>query len=120
MNQSNHLILLNRTQGYEVASVLIDETLSFSEIKRRVSERFGGCHNQEINRILKVGLRNNIFLIPPTRGRKKYTLNEELFSESDLELIQKRAYARSSDDQSHVNVAYQPSMWFHTDLSSVK
>lgn len=115
MSQSNHLTLLNRACGYEVASVLIDEILSFSEIKREVSDRFGGCHNQEIDRILKAGLRNNVFIIPLTRGRKKYTLNQELFSESELKLIQKRAYARSTDDSTHANFAHQPSMWIHTD-----
>ena len=109
--QSNHHAILNRPCGYEIAAVLVDETLTFSGIKEQVSDEYCDCHNQEITRILETGEKNNIFVIPPTRGAKKYTLNNDIFEESEIATIRKRAHARSHETGDHINSAYTQSMW---------
>ncbi|WP_254840153.1 hypothetical protein [Natronomonas marina] len=90
----NHL---NRPLGYEIATLLMDAELSFSEIKDNLP--YNDVADNELNRILKEEeTEADIFTVPKTRGRKKHTLNLQLFSEEDLEKIRARARARIIDN----------------------
>jgi len=89
---------LNRPLGYEIARLLIGKALSFSEIKRRLP--YNDVADSEVNRILNgeaSGL--EIFTNPKTRGGVKHTLNTQLFSDEELDIIRHRAQARITDNQ---------------------
>lgn len=89
---------LNRPLGYETASLLIESTLSFSEIKSRLP--YEDARDGKVNRILNgQATETEVFTIPKTRGSKKYTLNRSLFSDEELERIRNRAQARITDNQ---------------------
>jgi 2-phospho-L-lactate guanylyltransferase (CobY/MobA/RfbA family) len=88
---------LNRPLGYEIARLLIDAELSFSEIKEALL--YTDINDNEINRILDRQVDGeDVFLIPKTRGGTKYTLNREMFSEDDVAKIHNRAQARLADN----------------------
>jgi hypothetical protein len=90
---------LNRPLGYEIASLLINSALSFSEIKRRLP--YENVRDSEVNRILSGQAPGpEIFTVPKTRGGVKHTLNTQLFSDEELERIRNRAQARIHDNQS--------------------
>ena len=90
---------LNRPLGYEIAHILRDSKLSFAGIKRELP--YEDVNDNEIARILDpdgTQCPTDVFTIPKTRGRTKYTLNRALFSEDDLERIRNRAEARIRDN----------------------
>lgn len=89
---------LNRPLGYEIASLLIGSAQSFSEIKRHLP--YDDVRDSEVNRILNGQASGpEIFIVPKTRGGVKHTLNTQLFSDEELELIRNRAEARINDNQ---------------------
>jgi len=90
--------LLRRTLGYEIATVLMDSELRFSEIKAELSEEIPNIHDNEIWRILRKGMELNIIEIPPTRKGTKYSLNQDLFSSAELMEIRRRAKARITNE----------------------
>lgn len=115
----NHL---NRPLGYEIASLLIDSALSFSEIKRRLP--YEDVRDSEVDRIInRQAAGPEIFTVPKTRGGVKHTLNTQLFSDEELERIRIRAEARINDnrpkkEQSEPSRHSQPSP--HIDAPNMK
>lgn len=115
---------LNRPLGYEVAKLLIHQDSPRHSIKRELPYN---VHDEELNRILDLGNEEcdmNVFERVPTLGGPKWTLNDDLFSDEELELIKDRATARILDntsltednlgrspDSTHADLARMPSMY---------
>ena len=116
---------LNRPLGYEVAKLLIHQDYPRHSIKRELPYN---VHDEELNRILD--LRNeecdiNVFERVPTLGGPKWTLNDDLFSDEELESIEDKAIARILDNTSlteddlgrspnntHADVSNRPSIFY--------
>lgn len=113
---------LNRPLGYEVARLLIDSKLSFSDIKRDLP--YDDVNDNELNRVLSgEGTEVEIFTIPKTRGGVKYTLNLQLFSKEELEMIRTRARARISDNLPEKDLHHSPKAEDtapHLDVANMK
>lgn len=87
---------LNRPHGYEIASLLINSKLSFSEIKRKLP--YDDVNDNEVNRILTgYETDSELFTLSKVKGDEKHTLNSQVFSDEELETIQDRAEARIND-----------------------
>lgn len=109
--------VLNQPLGYEIASLLQDEQLTFSEIKSKLQKDHNSVHDEEINRVLSSCLENDLVINPLTRGKKKrYTLNHERFSATEINLIIKRAKAR----QTGKAVEYGEKYVHHTNFAHIK
>lgn len=103
--------ILNRPYGYEIAKELIDSEKSFSEIKSGVNANY----DAEIDRILTDAKDMGIIKIPPTKGGKKYILNTEQLTESQIEDIEWKADARMDNTPPHMNAEGSRSKWVPKD-----
>lgn len=91
---------LAQTFGYEIATVLIDAELRWSELRTAIP--YATPHDERIRRILIPGLEKGIFERPLTKSGTKYTLDSDQFSAEELEEIEKRAIARIFDSSETV------------------
>lgn len=103
--------VLDQPYGHEIAKELIDAEMSFSEIKSSVDADW----DEEIYRILTDGKDIGVIEVPPTKGTKKYTLNQELLAESQLKEIKRRAYHRENNTPNHMDAEDSKSEWSDND-----
>lgn len=112
---------LNRPLGYEIASLLIDSTLSFSKIKDKLPRE--NVNDNAVRRILEdYDGDPEIFTVPKTRGGKKHTLNTQSFSEQELRTIRERAAGRITDNRTEDNGDQAPQDTQpapHTDVANM-
>jgi len=113
---------LNRPKGYEIARVLIHHKKSHRSIKRDLP--YVDVHDEEINRILDPQNKEcdvDVFQRARTYGETKWTLNNDLFSEEELEVIKDRAKARILDNTSMKEEDFdKPADAVHQDISNMQ